>query len=93
MPHPLEPYFILKIQTDGSITPSHAFKTACEILLSTISNLQVEFAREFDYKAIDDDEAVARPAVTAGGYGGGDAYGMRPAAGSTRMRTHDYADY
>lgn len=53
VPHPLEPYFILKVQTDGSITPQRAFEDACQALIALISELQVKFDKEFDMKSLD----------------------------------------
>ncbi|KAG8907647.1 DNA-directed RNA polymerase II core subunit [Tulasnella sp. 403] len=93
VPHPLEPYFLLKIQTDGSISPTHAFRTACELLLATITNLQSEFRREFDFKAMDEDDANQPGASSRLGGMYGDPYGVGTSGTSSRMRAHDYADF
>jgi len=50
VPHPLEPYFILKIQTDGSIRPVEALEQAGNALLKLIADLQMKFKAEFSYK-------------------------------------------
>ncbi|KAG8853275.1 DNA-directed RNA polymerase II core subunit [Tulasnella sp. 330] len=93
VPHPNEPYFILKVQTDGKITPAHAFRTSCELLLATIANLQREFIREFELKSMDEDDAGqgARAGGMTGAYG--DAYGSTDTGRTGRPRAHDYADF
>jgi len=66
VPHPLEPHFILKVQTDGSIPPSQALQESCQQLIALIADLQQKFDKEFDLK--DMDEGLG--AVTgAGGVG------------------------
>ncbi|KAH9933060.1 DNA-directed RNA polymerase [Fomitopsis serialis] len=42
VPHPLQPYFLIKIQTDGSMTPS--------ALIVLVNNLEGKFKREFSFK-------------------------------------------
>lgn len=84
VPHPLEPHFLLKIQTDGTVTPSHAFKTACELLLSTITNLTAAFKNEF-LKASGPDDALPRQPQSIGL----DAYGLPL---NTNPATQGYAD-
>lgn len=49
VPHPLEPYFIIKIQTDGSISPQDILEKACAQLIATMSSLESKFKREFAY--------------------------------------------
>ncbi|EIW55278.1 RBP11-like subunits of RNA polymerase [Trametes versicolor FP-101664 SS1] len=51
VPHPLHPYFLLKIQTDGSVTPTQVLETACTKLIGTIATLEAKFKREFTYNA------------------------------------------
>ncbi|KAG9008343.1 DNA-directed RNA polymerase II core subunit [Tulasnella sp. JGI-2019a] len=93
VPHPNEPYFVLKVQTDGKITPTRAFQIACELLLTTITRLQNEFKREFDLKSMDEDDVGqgARAGGMAGAYG--DAYGSTDTGRTGRPRAHDYADF
>ncbi|EAU89608.1 DNA-directed RNA polymerase II [Coprinopsis cinerea okayama7 len=50
VPHPLHPYFIVKVQTDGSITPQAAVEAACTKLIATINTVAQKFKREFSYK-------------------------------------------
>ncbi|KAJ7211308.1 DNA-directed RNA polymerase [Mycena pura] len=52
-PHPLHPHFLLKVQTDGSITPAAALEAACTRLIATISALEGRFKREFSFKDVD----------------------------------------
>ena len=72
VPHPLQPYFLLKIQTDGTLTPSAALEQACTRLIATIASLEAKFKREFAYKATDagivaEDAYGAAAASAAGG--------------------------
>ncbi|KIO31402.1 hypothetical protein M407DRAFT_133341 [Tulasnella calospora MUT 4182] len=83
VPHPLEPYFLLKVQTDGSVSPTQAFRTACQLLIAQLDSLQREFKREFDLQAINDVDSNQAMASRAGAYGD---YGVGPRAG-------DYADF
>ncbi|KAI0631019.1 RBP11-like subunits of RNA polymerase [Trametes polyzona] len=53
VPHPLHPYFLLKIQTDGSVTPTQILETACTKLIGTIATLEAKFKREFTYKDVE----------------------------------------
>jgi DNA-directed RNA polymerase II subunit RPB11 len=92
VPHPLEPYFILKVQTDGTVTPTAAFRTACHLLLATVTKLQAEFKREFEFQAFEDEPGAGAGGGTGiGGYG--DAYGTTGTGVGGRMRTQDYADF
>jgi len=50
VPHPLHPYFLLKIQTDGTMTPQAVLEQACTKLITTISSLEAKFKREFSFK-------------------------------------------
>ncbi|KAL0960031.1 hypothetical protein HGRIS_011679 [Hohenbuehelia grisea] len=65
VPHPLQPYFIIKVQTDGSITPQAALEKAINELISLITKVEAGFKREFAYKAADG----AASGATAGGLG------------------------
>lgn len=67
-PHPLHPYFIIKIQTDGTITPQAILEQCCTKLIGTLSGLEAKFKREFTFSGVGE-EGVG------GGVGGGDPYG------------------
>lgn len=87
VPHPLHPYFLIKIQTDGTITPSECLEQACTKLIGTMVSLEAKFRREFSFK--DAEGAV-------GGAGGAeDPYGT--ASGGTGAGTwgtgRDYLDF
>ncbi|KAF4618624.1 hypothetical protein D9613_009978 [Agrocybe pediades] len=62
VPHPLHPYFIIKIQTDGTVTPQEILEQACTKLIGTLSSLETKFRREFSYK---DMESSGAGAVTS----------------------------
>ncbi|TEB23345.1 RBP11-like subunits of RNA polymerase [Coprinellus micaceus] len=40
VPHPLHPYFQIKIQTDGTITPQDALEQAANKLIATLGTLE-----------------------------------------------------
>ncbi len=76
-PHPLQPHFLLKIQTDGTITPREALEQSAGILIGKLTTLEAKFKREFAYKGAD---VAAGGAANAGGADptggmGMDAYG------------------
>jgi DNA-directed RNA polymerase II subunit RPB11 len=89
VPHPLHPYFILKIQTDGSITPQSALEQACTKLIGSLSSLESKFKREFSFKDV---ETSGSGAVGAGIVSGDDPYGTG-AAGSAWGTGKDYLDF
>lgn len=85
VPHPLEPHFILKVQTDGSITPAEAVEQAGNALLKLISDLQAKFKAEFAYKDVEGVDGVVE-----------DPYGTLPSGMTTSAwgsSARDYADY
>lgn len=43
VPHPLEPKTVLKIQTDGSLTPVQALRSGCEKVISQIGQVRSSF--------------------------------------------------
>lgn len=43
VPHPLEPRTVLKIQTDGTLTPVQALKMGCEKVISQIGQIRSSF--------------------------------------------------
>lgn len=90
VPHPLHPHFLIKIQTDGTMTPQAALEQACTKLIGTMSSLETKFKREFSYK---DAEGTAVGPGPMGGvedpYGGGGLGG--PGGGWPGGR--DYLDF
>ncbi|KAJ2922298.1 hypothetical protein H1R20_g14803, partial [Candolleomyces eurysporus] len=79
VPHPLHPYFQIKIQTDGTITPQDALEQAASKLIGTISDLEAKFRREFTFKGNEADGTGAAD----------DPYGTGTAWSGTR----DYMDF
>ncbi|KAG8216786.1 DNA-directed RNA polymerase [Butyriboletus roseoflavus] len=53
VPHPLHPHFLLKIQTDGTITPQAVLEQACTKLIATLSSLEARLKREFSFKDVE----------------------------------------
>jgi len=85
IPHPQHPYFLLKIQTDGTITPTEALESACTKLIGTISSLEAKFKREFSLKDVE-----SGVGGVGAGTGGDDPYGV----GGTGWGTgKDYLDF
>ena len=79
VPHPLHPYFLVKVQTDGTITPTSALEQACTKLIGTLSSLEAKFKREFSFKDV---EGVTTE----------DAYGTSN-AGPAWTSGRDYMDF
>jgi hypothetical protein len=52
--------FLVKIQTDGTITPTAALEQAC---IGTLSSLEAKFKRELSFRDV---EGVTGPAWTSG---------------------------
>ncbi|KAF7718386.1 Uncharacterized protein PECH_001017 [Penicillium ucsense] len=48
VPHPLTPNFILRVQTDGTVTPRDAVINACEALIKDLGILSRNFTREYE---------------------------------------------
>ncbi|THH29745.1 hypothetical protein EUX98_g4428 [Antrodiella citrinella] len=80
VPHPLQPYFLIKIQTDGSITPTAILEQACTKLIGTMVTLENKFKREFSFKDV-------------GGVVPDDPYGTGAAGGSDWAQGKDYLDF
>ena len=80
VPHPLRPHFLLKIQTDGSITPTQALETACTKLIGTIASLEQKFKREFSFKEVEPTDPT-------------DAYGGTGMDSSAWASGRDYLDF
>ena len=53
VPHPLHPYFLLKIQTDGSGAPAAVLEKACTDLIGTLATLEAKFKREFTMNTVE----------------------------------------
>ncbi|KAF9010141.1 DNA-directed RNA polymerase [Cyathus striatus] len=70
VPHPLHPYFLIKIQTDGSITPQALLESACTKLIGTMSSLETKFKREFSFKDAEVGGATVGVEDPYGGTGG-----------------------
>jgi DNA-directed RNA polymerase II subunit RPB11 len=68
VPHPLHPYFLLKIQTDGTQTPQEALENVCTSLIATIGDLESKFKMEFQVKSVDMAGGVAAPSGTEDPY-------------------------
>lgn len=68
VPHPLEPKVFVKIQTDGSLTPTDALKQGCTKLIAQISSLKGAWRTEV--------QMSGAGTVDVGGFGGrgGDVY-------------------
>ncbi|KAA1472093.1 DNA-directed RNA polymerase II [Dentipellis sp. KUC8613] len=79
VPHPLHPYFLVKIQTDGSITPAAALDLAAKKLIGTLVSLEQKFKREFSFKDVEGPAAE-------------DAYGTTGGT-STWASGRDYMDF
>ncbi|PGH35092.1 DNA-directed RNA polymerase II subunit RPB11 [[Emmonsia] crescens] len=50
VPHPLVPKFILRVQTDGQISPKEAVITACHELVKDLGSLSREFTKEYELR-------------------------------------------
>jgi DNA-directed RNA polymerase II subunit RPB11 len=91
VPHPLHPYFIIKIQTDGTMTPQAVLEQACTKLIGTMSSLETKFKREFSFKDVEG--TVGAGGAVAGAddpYGGGTGMGS---AGGAWPGGRDYLDF
>ena len=71
VPHPLHPYFLIKIQTDGTITPQAILEQACTKLIGTMSSLEKKFNREFSFKDVEGTvSGTGVPSASEDPYGG-----------------------
>ncbi|EPS25966.1 hypothetical protein PDE_00902 [Penicillium oxalicum 114-2] len=50
VPHPLTPNFLLRVQTDGTITPRTAVVNACQALIKDLGILSREFTKEYELR-------------------------------------------
>lgn len=72
VPHPLEPSFQLKIQTDGSIPPTDALEKAANELIGMLTIVENNFKREFSFREVEGGGADGM-----GGIGGTGAQGRQ----------------
>ncbi|KAK7463044.1 DNA-directed RNA polymerase II core subunit [Stygiomarasmius scandens] len=96
VPHPLHPYFLLKIQTDGTITPEAVLEQACNKLIGTLSSLDAKFKREFSFKEVESSGTGGLGAGPTGGFASGDdPYGVGSGGGGAAWGTagKDYLDF
>jgi DNA-directed RNA polymerase II subunit RPB11 len=72
--HPNEPYFKLRIQTDGTVTPEDALINAASKNITDLSILSIEFQKEWELKMLANQNATANATAgnNAGGAGGAD---------------------
>ena len=63
VPHPLEPRVLVKIHTDGSISPSEALQQACTKLIVQIGSLKQNWAKEVQ---LNSDSSGMMPGVPSG---------------------------
>jgi DNA-directed RNA polymerase II subunit RPB11 len=75
VPHPLHPYFLLKVQTDGSITPRAALVEASLKLIIKLQQLEQGFKSEFAAKAVDGAAGTNMGTDEPYGAGAGTAWG------------------
>jgi DNA-directed RNA polymerase II subunit RPB11 len=83
VPHPLHPHFLIKVQTDGSISPYDVVDQACSKLIGTIASLETKFKREFSFK----------DAETGGGGAVGTNDDPYNTGGGTWSNGKDYLDF
>ncbi|KAG0142840.1 hypothetical protein CROQUDRAFT_662013 [Cronartium quercuum f. sp. fusiforme G11] len=93
VPHPLEPRFIIKVQTDGTHTPIQAIQEAVKSLILTLDKMRNSLQNEFRVaKAVgvgqlsteDGLGGLIGPAGGTGAYGGGYNSSMTYGAGTNQ---------
>ncbi|KAJ8516262.1 hypothetical protein ONZ45_g6420 [Pleurotus djamor] len=88
VPHPIRPQFLIKIQTDGTITPQTALEQACNKLIVTITALETKFKREFAFRDVEGGT------TSGGGIGGIGSSGDDPYnSGTGWSGGKDYLDF
>ncbi|KAJ5825788.1 hypothetical protein N7474_002926 [Penicillium riverlandense] len=50
VPHPLTPNFLLRVQTDGEVTPREVVINACHALIKDLGILSREFTKEYELR-------------------------------------------
>ena len=71
VPHPLEARFVLKVQTDGTLTPIQAVQEACQGLILTLSKIKKEFGGELMKARAREGDGMG---LGEGGFDGGYAF-------------------
>ncbi|MCJ1262068.1 DNA-directed RNA polymerase II core subunit [Lobaria immixta] len=67
VPHPLEAKFILRVQTDGTVTPRAALIQSCRDLVHDFALLNQEFTKEWELrKMVGESSSGAADAKAAG---------------------------
>ncbi|KAK5656301.1 hypothetical protein OQA88_4681 [Cercophora sp. LCS_1] len=66
--HPNVPELLLRIQTDGTITPREAFRKVCRTLITHYSALGREFQKEFALRQYADQGEQSGNNPNGGGY-------------------------
>ena len=89
VPHPLHPYFLIKIQTDGSITPQALLDEAGKKLIRTLVSLESKFKREFSYKDV---EGTVGASVVSGAMVAAAATAVTTTTTTTTMTTTGHLD-
>ncbi|KAI5477276.1 hypothetical protein MNV49_006573 [Pseudohyphozyma bogoriensis] len=72
VPHPLEPRVIIKLQTDGTMTPIQAVQESCDKLITVLAAMKQQFTQESN---------MARARGDAGDEGYGALEGMDAGGG------------
>ncbi|CAO1617844.1 unnamed protein product [Sympodiomycopsis kandeliae] len=76
VPHPLEPRTMLKIQTNGDLTPIQALRTGCERVIAQINHVRMSFQNEVQVQMPGIDPLTGAGAgATLGTRTGGGYYG------------------
>lgn len=84
VPHPLEPRTLLKIQTNGDLTPIQALRTGCERIIAQINHVRVSFQNDVQAQmpGVDPITGAGAGVGFGGGYQISNAGGQRyPGAG------------
>jgi len=94
VPHPLQPHFLIKVQTDGKVTPQVAVEQACTKLIGLMSQLEAKFKREFSFKDVEVGAGAGAPGAGVAAGTIEDPYGTGTAPGTSGWNTgRDYLDF
>ncbi|KAI9887035.1 MAG: DNA-directed RNA polymerase II core subunit [Watsoniomyces obsoletus] len=63
VPHPSVPHFLLRVQTDGDITPRDALVQACRDLVQDLAEFEKQFTKEFELHKVAKQGAAAAAAA------------------------------
>jgi DNA-directed RNA polymerase II subunit RPB11 len=75
VPHPLEPKTVLKIQTDGSLTPIQALEIGCQKIISQTGMIRDAFQAQCKMHQSNNGAGGMGPGGSSG-YGGGYGAGV-----------------